>query len=131
MTVSVRVLIVDDTEHVRQMMGAMLQIQGFEVVGEAANAKEALELAAAGTPDVVVLDYRMPDVDGITTTRWLLEQDADRAIVMYSAYLTEDDRRRAQEAGVRACVSKVAGVEALAREVAAAALAVRGEGRDA
>lgn len=128
---SVRVLIVDDTEHVRKMMGAMLQIQGFEVVGEAANAKEALELAAAGSPDVVVLDFRMPDVDGITTTGWLLEQDADRAIVMYSAYLTKEDEQRAYEAGVRACVSKVAGVEALAREVAAAALAVRAEDQEA
>jgi DNA-binding NarL/FixJ family response regulator len=125
--VSVRVLIVDDTEHVRQMMGAMLKIQGFEVVGEAGSAEEALELATQGQPDVVVLDFRMPEVDGITTTRWLLEQDADRAVVMYSAYLTEDDEQRAFEAGVRACVSKVAGVEALAREVAAAALAVRGE----
>lgn len=124
---SVRVLVVDDTEHVRQMMGAMLKIQGFEVVGEAGNAKEALELATQGEPDVVVLDFRMPEVDGITTTRWLLEQDADRAVVMYSAYLTEEDKERALEAGVRACVSKVAGVEALAREVAAAALAVRGE----
>lgn len=124
---SVRVLVVDDTEHVRQMMGAMLKIQGFEVVGEAGNAKEALELATQGKPDVVVLDFRMPEVDGITTTRWLLEQDADRAVVMYSAYLTEEDKERALEAGVRACVSKVAGVEALAREVAAAALAVRGE----
>lgn len=124
---SVRVLIVDDTQHVRQMMAAMLKIQGFEVVGEAANAKEALELASDRTPDVVVLDYRMPDVDGITTSRWLLEQDADRAIVMYSAYLTEEDEQRAVEAGVRACVSKVEGVEALAREVAAAALAVRSE----
>lgn len=128
---TVRVLIVDDTEHVRQMMSAMLQIQGFEVVGEAANAKEALELASAGRPDVVVLDYRMPDVDGITTTRWLLEQDADRAVVMYSAYLTQDDEQRAFDAGVRACVSKVAGVEALAREVAAAALAVREEDKEA
>lgn len=124
---SVRVLIVDDTQHVRQMMAAMLKIQGFQVVGEAANAKEALELASDRTPDVVVLDYRMPDVDGITASRWLLEQDADRAIVMYSAYLTEEDQQRALEAGVRACVSKVEGVEALAREVAAAALALRGE----
>lgn len=123
---SVRVLIVDDTEHVRQMMAAMLQIQGFEVVGEAANAEEALDLAGSATPDVIVLDYRMPDVDGITTSRWLLEQDADRAIVMYSAYLTGEDEQRALEAGVRTCVSKVEGVEALAREVAAAALAVRG-----
>lgn len=124
---SVRVLVVDDTEHVRQMMAAMLQIQGFEVVGEAADAKGALELAADTSPDVIVLDFRMPDVDGITTTRWLLEQDADLAIVMYSAYLTEEDEQRALDAGVRACVSKVEGVEALAREVAAAALAVRGE----
>ncbi|HEX6207967.1 MAG TPA: response regulator transcription factor [Actinomycetota bacterium] len=124
---SVRVLVVDDTEHVRQMMAAMLQIQGFEVVGEAADAKGALELAAETTPNVIVLDFRMPDVDGITATRWLLEQDADLAIVMYSAYLTEEDEQRALDAGVRACVSKVEGVEALAREVAAAALAVRGE----
>ncbi|HEX6262320.1 MAG TPA: response regulator transcription factor [Actinomycetota bacterium] len=124
---SVRVLVVDDTEHVRQMMAAMLKIQGFEVVGEAGDARGALELTAETSPDVIVLDFRMPDVDGITTTRWLLEQDADLAIVIYSAYLTEEDEQRALDAGVRACVSKVEGVEALAREVAAAALAVRGE----
>lgn len=123
---TIRLLIVEDTEHVRTMLARVLEIQGFDVVGQAAGAAEALTLAEETDPDVVVMDYKMPETDGITATRRLREQDANRAVIMYSAYLTDELRSRAEEAGVLACVPKVSGVEALAREIAAAALTLEG-----
>jgi DNA-binding NarL/FixJ family response regulator len=119
---TVRVLVVEDTDHVREMLVNILAIQGFEIAGQAAGAEEALALAAETDPDVVVMDYKMPETDGISATYRLREQDPDRAVILYSAYLTDELRQRAEEAGVLACVPKVAGVEALAREIAAAAL---------
>lgn len=121
---TVRVLVVDDTDHVRKMLVNILDIQGFEVVGEAPGADEALALAEETDPDVVVMDYKMPGTDGIAATERLREQDPDRAVIVYSAYLTDELRRRAEEAGALACVPKTSGVEALAREIAAAALAL-------
>lgn len=123
---TIRVLVVDDTDHVRKMLVNILDIQGFEVVGEAPGADEALVLAEETDPDVVVMDYKMPGTDGITATERLREQDPDRAVIVYSAYLTDELRRRAEEAGALACVPKTSGVEALAREIAAAAIALEG-----
>jgi DNA-binding NarL/FixJ family response regulator len=125
--VTARILIVDDTDHVRDMLVNILEIQGFEVVGQASSAEEALEQADEHRPDVVVMDYKMPGTDGLEATRGLRERHPDLSVILYSAYLTEELRKAAEEAGVLVCVPKTSGVEALGREIAAAALGLGGD----
>ena len=59
-----KVLIVDDTEHVRKMLVDMLELDGFDVVGEAADGASGLALAGELEPDVVLLDIALPDMSG-------------------------------------------------------------------
>ena len=67
-----RVLLADDHTIVRQGLRLLLQREGFEVVGEAANGAEAVRLATETTPDVVVLDYGMPLMNGLTAAREIM-----------------------------------------------------------
>ena len=67
-----RVLLADDHTIVRQGLRILLQREGFEVVGEAANGSEAVRLATETMPDVVVLDYGMPLMNGLTAAREIM-----------------------------------------------------------
>jgi DNA-binding NarL/FixJ family response regulator len=116
---SVRLLVADDTLHVRQMLVDILDLHGFEIVGEAADGDEAVTRAAETDPDVVVMDLRMPRTDGLEAARQIRDRSEDQKVILYSAYLDEQVRRQAEEIGVATCVSKGEGVEALAREISA------------
>ena len=79
----IRVLLADDQALVRGGFRSILEGQpDMEVVGEAADGAEAVELALASRPDVVVMDIRMPRLDGIAATRLLLERHASPARVL-------------------------------------------------
>jgi DNA-binding NarL/FixJ family response regulator len=66
-----RVVLADDQELVRSGLRSLLEARGIDVLGEAANGREALALARARQPDVLVMDIRMPVLDGIAATREL------------------------------------------------------------
>ena len=119
---TVRILVVDDTEHVRRMLVEILSLHGFEVVGEAKNAAEAVARAERLDPDVVVMDFKMPGADGLEATREIHAVRPHQSVILYSAYVDDDLRERAREAGVAACIPKPAGVEALATEISALAM---------
>lgn len=121
---TVRVLIVEDTEHVRTMLEHVMDLHGFDVVGAAADGPEALRLAAETTPDVVVVDYRMPGMDGLETAQLLRADHPEVPVILYSAYLSGGLAERAERAGIAVCVPKTAGVEALGREIAALAMGI-------
>jgi two-component system, chemotaxis family, chemotaxis protein CheY len=129
--VTVRLLVVDDTDHVRQMLVEILTLHGFDVVGEAADGAEAAGIAQDVKPDVVVMDYKMPGTDGLEATRRIREGNPDQTVILYSAYLDDQLRAQAGEAGVSACIAKPSGVEALAAEISALALDIGGSGREA
>lgn len=81
----VRVLAVDDQEVFRRVVrGLIAATPGFEQVGEAASGPEALELVAELHPDLVLIDVRMPGMDGIETARRVAEVD-DRAVVVLTS----------------------------------------------
>lgn len=121
---SVRVLIVDDTDHVREMLASMLELDGFHVVGKAASGREALALVHDADPHVVVMDYKMPGQDGLTTTRQIRTVAPETPVILYTAYLDEMLERQARDAGVSVCVGKVEGLETLEREISALTLDV-------
>ena len=84
---TIRVLIADDQELVRAGFRLILERQdGIEVVGEACDGVEAVQLAAESRPDVGVMDIRMPNLDGIQAARRILEHRPDTAVVIISAY---------------------------------------------
>ncbi|WP_157155662.1 response regulator transcription factor [Diaminobutyricimonas sp. LJ205] len=79
---TIRVLVVDDQELVRSGFRLILERHGFEVVGEAGDGIEAVELAASRHPDVVLMDIRMPRMDGIEATTLLTSQPEPRPRVL-------------------------------------------------
>lgn len=118
----VRVLIVDDTDHVREMLASMLDLDGFEVVGKAASGEEAIRLAPQTSPHVVIMDYKMPGMDGITATERIRELNPGVPVILYTAYLDGLLEERARKAGVSLCVGKVEGLETLERQISALCL---------
>ncbi|HYH28307.1 MAG TPA: response regulator transcription factor [Actinomycetota bacterium] len=119
---SARVMVVDDTEHVRRMLVDILRLHGFDIAGECANGVDAVAEVEALAPDVVVMDYKMPGMDGVEATRRVRERIPEQPVILYSAYIDHELEMAAKDAGVAACVRKGAGVEALAREISALVL---------
>jgi DNA-binding NarL/FixJ family response regulator len=122
--VTVRVLVADDQDIVRAGLRMILDAQpGIEVVGEAADGREAVALARRLRPDVCLLDIRMPELDGIEATRQLAGPDvADPlAVVVITTFDLDDYVHGALKAGARGFLLKDAGPELLAQAVHAAA----------
>lgn len=80
-----RVLIVDDAAFMRMMIKDILQKNGFEVIGEASNGIEAVNLYKKERPDVVTMDITMPDMDGIEAVKEIKKFDSDAKVIMCSA----------------------------------------------
>jgi len=90
--VTLRVLVVDDQELVRAGLRAILEVSGVEVAGEAGNGAEAVDMARELRPDVVLMDVRMPVLDGIEATRRIRasdDPDAPRVLVLTTFDLDE------------------------------------------
>ena len=104
----VRVLVVDDHADVRFLVRAILEDAGPGVAfaGEASGAEGALAALESLDPDVVVLDARMPRVDGFEAAAMLLERRPDLPILLCSAIVDDEIRSRAEAAGIAACLSK-------------------------
>jgi CheY-like chemotaxis protein len=113
----IRVMVVDDTSHVVRMLSAMLSLDGFEVSGEASGGQEAIDTVDEANPDVVVMDYRMPFMDGLTAARRIRERRPGQIVVLYTAFIDEELERQATAAGVSLCVGKVDGLAELEREI--------------
>ena len=95
MSDAIRVLIVDDEAIVSRMLNEVLLDSGFEVVGQAVDGIEGVELARSLEPDAILLDIRMPKLDGLAAGRQIRETDSDVRLVFFSAY---DDPALKQEA---------------------------------
>lgn len=81
----VRVLIVDDHASFRSIARRLLVADGFTVVGEAADGRDAISAAHALAPDVVLLDIQLPDIDGFAVAEVLAADDAAPAVVLVSS----------------------------------------------
>ena len=113
----IKVMVVDDTTHVREMLSAILSVSGFDVVGESGDGPQAVEAVDAWAPDVVVVDYRMPGVDGLETARRIRARRPDQTIILHSAFVDRDLAEAAAAAGVALCLAKGDGIGALEQEI--------------
>ena len=118
----IRLLIADDHPVVRDGLRGILEgSPDFEVVGEAANGAEAVTRARALRPDVVLMDLRMPDVDGVTAIKRLAELGSDARVLVLTTYDTDADVVPAIEAGATGYLLKDSPRGDLLRAVRAAA----------
>lgn len=93
-----RVLIAEDEAIIRLDLKEMLEEEGLTVVGEAADGEAALRLAAETSPDLVILDIKMPGMDGLTAAERLAET-SDAAVLILTAFSQRELVQRAAEAG--------------------------------
>jgi DNA-binding NarL/FixJ family response regulator len=121
---SVRVVVADDQDLVRTGLRMILDAQpGIDVVGEAADGREAVALARRLRPDVCLLDIRMPGMDGIEATRQLAGPDVRDpvAVVVITTFDLDEYVHGALKAGARGFLLKDSGPDLLAQAVHAAA----------
>jgi DNA-binding NarL/FixJ family response regulator len=122
MTDPVRVLVADDQALVREgLMTLLAAAPGIEPVADAADGAEAVTLAARHRPDVVLMDLRMPNLDGVQATREIRATHPDTEIVVLTTHADEASILDALRAGARGYLTKDAGIREIARAVHAAA----------
>ena len=95
----IRVVIADDESIIRMDLKTLLEEMGHTVVGEAADGQKALELARTFKPDVVIMDIKMPVMDGLDAAKIIAEEKI-APVVLLTAYSQKDLIERAKEAGV-------------------------------
>jgi DNA-binding NarL/FixJ family response regulator len=104
--VPLRLLIVDDHERFRTVARRTLQRDGYDVVGEAADAAEGIDLAGTLLPDVVLLDVMLPDRSGLDVIAELRTQQPGLAVVLISTHHEEEWAELAIERGARGFLPK-------------------------
>jgi DNA-binding NarL/FixJ family response regulator len=113
-----RVLVVDDQTVVRDGLVLLLGLlPGLEVVGSASDGEEAVRLVAENNPDVVLMDLRMPRVDGVEATRRIRQAHPSVQIVVLTTYSDDESVFAALQAGARGYLTKDAGAEEIARAI--------------
>lgn len=102
-----RFLIVDDNDLVRQSLRTVLQANPeWEIAGEASNGQDAVEIFQTSRPNVVILDFQMPGMNGIDTARRILEIAPAMPIVLFTQHASAELEKHALAVGIRSVVSK-------------------------
>lgn len=115
----IRVLMVDDHKIMRQGMRRLLELDnGIEVVGEAETGEEALAEVANKSPDIVLMDIRIPGIDGIEATRRLKRSHPEVEVIMLTSYV-EEYVPEAIEAGASGYLLKSVGYDELSQAIRA------------
>jgi two-component system response regulator AtoC len=105
-----KVLVVDDEESVRAMLGLVLRSEGYEVL-TADDGKAALEIGRREQPDVILMDIRMPVMDGMTAFRILRQEQSSTAVILMTAFATVDKAVEAMKAGAYDYIIKPFNIE--------------------
>lgn len=117
-----RVIVADDQAAVREPLAAVLGLaEDIDVVASAADGTEVLAAVAAGPVDVVLMDLRMPVMDGTEATRRLTEEHPDVAVVILTTFADDDSILAALSAGASGYLTKNAGRQDITRAIRAAA----------
>ncbi|MBA4136374.1 MAG: DNA-binding response regulator [Opitutus sp.] len=114
----IRVLLADDHSVVRQGLCALLSIEPeFLVIGQAANGREAVQLAHRLRPDVIVIDIAMPGLNGVEATRQILAANPAARVIVLSAHSDDEYVERMREAGAAGFLEKQSSAESLTRAI--------------
>jgi DNA-binding NarL/FixJ family response regulator len=116
-----RVLVVDDTPAMRTEIRLLLEDDGLTVVGEAGHGAEGVMLARELQPDVVVMDVRMPILDGIAATGYITRELPDTRVIVFSAFEDDQLADAARAAGATGFLTKGVSPAAIAAAVRDAA----------
>jgi DNA-binding NarL/FixJ family response regulator len=123
---TIRIIIADDHPVVRSGLRALLGSQpDFEIIAEAENGQEAINLSEANTPDVILMDLQMPVLDGLAAIKHIHGEQPDVCILVLTTYDSDADIMPAMEAGATGYLLKDAPPESLFRALRSAA---QGEG---
>ncbi len=115
---TIRVMLVDDQRVVRDGLGMLLNLlPGVELVGTAANGREALAMVEETTPDVVLMDLRMPEMDGIEATTRLRHTHPGVQVLVLTTYADDESVLGALRAGARGYLTKDAGADEIAQAI--------------
>ncbi len=112
----VRVLVVEDSHLITQLIRALLEKKGYTVIGEASNGLEAVDMTQSLRPDIVMMDIQMPDMDGIEAAREIYEK-CPTPVVILTAYESSELVERASEAHVAAYLVKPPNAEEMERAI--------------
>jgi two-component system, NarL family, invasion response regulator UvrY len=102
----VRILVVDDNPTVRHYLRAILEQQNTWRVLEARTGEEALRRVESESPNIVLLDFRLPDLNGLDVAREIARQHAEMPILMVTVYLSGQLEAEAKAAGIRGACAK-------------------------
>jgi DNA-binding NarL/FixJ family response regulator len=116
----IKILIAEDNSLLRGVLRDALEEAGMTVVGEAGDGMEAVSVAERTRPDVVVMDMRMPNVDGIEATEQIAAADWAMPVVVLSAYDEPQMIEAALAAGASNCLKKGVGLDELIDAIRAA-----------
>jgi CheY-like chemotaxis protein len=114
----VRILLIDDSREIRQLVAELLIRAGHEIVGQAADGRTGLEMALAQGPDLVITDWRMPVMDGLEVTRRIRAASPSLAILAFCSTSAAMVHDAFLQAGTDRCIDK--------RDIQALLAAVRG-----
>jgi DNA-binding NarL/FixJ family response regulator len=129
---SIRVLLVDDHTVLREGLRSIVSAHNhLEVVGEASDGVEAVELVQRVDPDVVVMDINMPNMDGIEATRRIKADRPDIVIIGLSVLQSEETGKKMKAAGATAYLTKESAADALCQAIEDAVSYLRGTPRQA
>jgi DNA-binding NarL/FixJ family response regulator len=118
----IRVIVADDQTVVREALATLLGLMpGLDVVATAANGAEAVEAAGVHQPHVVLMDLRMPVMDGVEATRQITERHPEVAVLVLTTFADEDSILGALGAGARGYLTKESGRDDIAMAIRAAA----------
>jgi DNA-binding NarL/FixJ family response regulator len=117
-----RVVLVEDNDIFRETLELLLALRSeVQVVGSAASGDAAVELCARLEPDVVLVDYRMPGMNGAETTRAVLRAAPRTSVICLTASVAADEVEELRAAGAVACITKDQELDRLVRAVCEAA----------
>jgi len=118
----VRIVLIEDNDVFREALRLLLTLDGdIEIAGEEADGSLAVELCRRLAPDVALVDYRLPGLDGVEVTRALRRDCPEIAVVALTAAAGDREMQAMLEAGAAACVRKDESLDAIAQAVREAA----------
>jgi DNA-binding NarL/FixJ family response regulator len=116
-SVSIRVLLADDHRMLREGLRRSLEDEGFDVVGEADNGAQAVQMADELQPDVILMDVSMPEMDGVEATRLIRAKDTPTRVLMLTMHADKDVLADAIRAGASGYLVKDCSTEEVAEAV--------------